>query len=528
MPLFRHLCTACRKWDAPTCCQAIPSAWPGAWIDEVNRFRNIRVAQQLLLLTGVGKCVFVWRLVILIRRCTSSIGRTLAVLAVLFGAFGLKAGASATLLIEEPYGMLGFFTATGHSAVYLSGVCAQTPLILRRCAPGESGIVLSRYDGVGGYDWIAIPLVPYFYAVERPEDVPLFADAKIVAFLRDRYRRKYLKDIVPDLPNGETPGGNWYELVGSSYDRTTYGFEIETSTEQDETLILKFNSSPNGSHFHLLTRNCADFAKDVINLYQPKALHRSYVADLGISTPKQMAKTLVQFSASHPELRLSRFVIPQVSGNIARSKAVHGVVEAFFKSKKYIVPSGVASPIFAGCVAAVYVGSGGGRFDPGYNAMIFAPGSEPELPLSREERRAYRKALKHLLAHASLERSAGNGHEAWEHVQSIAEHGLDQHGRPVLQANIGPQVVNVGASAKNVLTIDAPPQFIQALLTARLQSELQRSSPGKVSDRQIGRDLQLLQRAMEEDGPLGTSLPSRPLHWLSESLSSERTGGNRP
>ena len=38
------------------------------------------------------------------------------------------------------------------------------------------GIVLSRYDGVDGSDWIAIPLVPYLYAVERPEDVPLFAD----------------------------------------------------------------------------------------------------------------------------------------------------------------------------------------------------------------------------------------------------------------------------------------------------------------------------------------------------------------
>src|SRR6266436_142168 len=427
VPLFRHLCTACRKWDAPTCCQAIPSAWPGAWIDEVNRFRNIRVAQQLLLLTGVGKCVFVWRLVILMRRCTSSIGRTLAVLAVLFGAFGLKAGASATLLIEEPYGMLGFFTATGHSAVYLSGVCAQTPLILRRCAPGESGIVLSRYDGVGGYDWIAIPLVPYFYAVERPEDVPLFADAKIVAFLRDRYRRKYLKDIVPDLPNGETPGGNWYELVGSSYDRTTYGFEIETSTEQDETLILKLNSSPNGSHFHLLTRNCADFAKDVINLYQPKALHRSYVADLGISTPKQMAKTLVQFSVSHPELRLSRFIIPQVPGDIARSKSVHRVVGSFLESKKYMVPSAVASPIFAGCVAAVFFASGGGRFNPGHGAMIFVAGNEPELPLTREEGRAYRKALKSILAQTSFEKSAGKGNEAWKQVESKAEYEFDKN-----------------------------------------------------------------------------------------------------
>jgi hypothetical protein len=169
------------------------------------------------------------------------------------------------------------------------------------------GCCAERYDGVGGYDWVAIPSVPHFHAVEHLEDVPLFADAKIVAFLRDRFR-KYLKNVLPDLPDGETPRGNWYELVGSSYDRATYGFEIETNAEQDDALILKFNSSPNRSHFHLLTRNCADFAKEVINLSQPKALRRSYVADLGISTPKQMAKSLVQFSASHPELKLSRFV----------------------------------------------------------------------------------------------------------------------------------------------------------------------------------------------------------------------------
>src|ERR1700676_3384647 len=93
--------------------------------------------------------------------------------------------ASATLLLEEPYGKMGFFTATGHAAVYLSGVCAQTPVVLRKCAPGELGAVISRYDGVHGYDWLAVPLIPYLYAVDRPEDVPLFADPKMVSFLRD-------------------------------------------------------------------------------------------------------------------------------------------------------------------------------------------------------------------------------------------------------------------------------------------------------------------------------------------------------
>src|SRR5271154_5131060 len=212
-----------------------------------------------------------------------------------------RAGASATLLLEEPYGHLGFFTATGHAAVYLSGVCAETPVVLRTCKPGETGVVLSRYDGVDGYDWVAIPLIPYLYAVDRAEDVPLFADSKMVFFLRDRYRRRYLQGIAPDKNDGDAPGGNWYELVGSSYDRTMYGFEIATSAKQDEALIRKLNSSTNVSHFHLVSRNCADFAKDILNFYYPKALHRSIVADAGITTPKQMAKTLAEFSDRHPD-----------------------------------------------------------------------------------------------------------------------------------------------------------------------------------------------------------------------------------
>src|SRR5437879_3678610 len=206
--------------------------------------------------------------------------RGLCVLTLLGLSLVPGASATATLLLEEPYGKLGFFTATGHAAVYLSGVCADSPLVLRHCTADETGVVLSRYNGVGGHDWVAIPLIPYLYAVEKPESVPLFADAKMVAFLRDRYRRKYLEDVAPDVKNGETPGGNWYELVGSSYDRTIYGFEIETTSEQDEALISQYNSSPNHSHFRTVSRNCADFAKDVINFYYPKALHRSLVADV--------------------------------------------------------------------------------------------------------------------------------------------------------------------------------------------------------------------------------------------------------
>jgi hypothetical protein len=417
-------------------------------------------------------------------------------LAVMVLACASLASASATLLLEEPYGGMGFFTATGHAAVYLSGVCADTPLVLRHCAAGETGVVLSRYDGVGGYDWVAIPLIPYLYAVERPQDVPLFANTKMAAFLRDRYRRKYLEDIVPDVKNRETPGGNWYQLVGSSYDRTIYGFDIETTPEQDDALIRKYNTSPNQSHFHLATRNCADFAKDVLNFYYPKSLHRSLVADVGITTPKQIAKMLTKFSTRHSELQFSRLIISQVPGSMPRSSNVHGVVESFFKAKKYIVPSVVVSPIFAGCVAAVYVGTGAGRFEPARNAMVFVGSSDPERPLGAEDRRAYQQQLKHFLADAYPEKPGRKVAKVWARLQSRARAGVDEHGRPILEVRVGESLVQLGLSADNVLSGGAPVKMERQLLEARLQSELSGRSAQGLSETEVARDWDLLQKTM--------------------------------
>jgi hypothetical protein len=424
-------------------------------------------------------------------------------LVVMILACASLAGASATLLLEEPYGKLGFFAATGHAAVYLSGVCADTPLVLRPCTPGETGIVISRYDGVGGYDWIAIPLIPYLYAVDRVEDVPLFADAKMVSFLRDRYRRAHLEDIVPDRSKGEAPGGNWYELVGSSYDRTTYGFEIETTPEQDEALIRKLNSSRNESHFHTVSNNCADFAKDIINFYYPKALHRSVIADVGITTPKQMAKMLVKFNRRHPEVEYSRLVIAQVPGSMPRSFAVHGVVESFFRSKKYIVPTAVVCPVCAGSVFAVYVGTGASRFEAVRNALVFHPGGDPEPPLGREDRRAYQHQLNNLLTEAYPVTSGRNVDKMWSRLQAKARPDFDDQGRPILKMQLDGHLVSVGASADNVLNGNAPSELTRELLEARLQSELRPKSPAVISASDLTRDWTLLQQTMSaSDSPL--------------------------
>src|ERR1700677_4857028 len=104
---------------------------------------------------------------------------TLAVVLLAMG--GLRARADAALLMEEPYGEFGAFNPTGHAAIYLNHICAESPTLLRPCRAGEPGAVISRYHKIDGYDWLAIPLVPYLYAVERGEDGPKAADAELEA-----------------------------------------------------------------------------------------------------------------------------------------------------------------------------------------------------------------------------------------------------------------------------------------------------------------------------------------------------------
>jgi len=304
-----------------------------------------------------------------------------------FASGGVRAHADAALLMEEPHGQFGSINPTGHAAIYLNHICAESPTQLRICEPDEAGVVISRYYKVGGYDWIAIPLIPYLYAVDRIEDVPATADLALEAKLRDEYRRKYLIDLVPDPTvaevDGEPPPGDWIQLVGASYDRRIFGFQIETTHEQDERLVALFNDKRNVSRFNLLYRNCADFSRTLLNTYYPHAIRRNFLVDLGITTPKQVARSLTKYAKRNPDLDFSAFEIPQVPGTIPRSRPIRGVVESMVKSKKYVVPLAVLSPqVTAGMVIAYLTD---GRFHlPKNMEMVQVPGqAEPAIAATK-------------------------------------------------------------------------------------------------------------------------------------------------
>ena len=284
---------------------------------------------------------------------------TLLVAAALF--WNSSSWAEATLFVGEPYDSFGAFNPTGHASVYLSRVCADTPIVLRRCESGETGIVLSRYHGIAGYDWIAVPLIAYLYAVEDAGSIPTEANSETVDFLRDQYRHKHLQEIVPDPLNGKTPNGSWVELVGAAYDRKIYAFSIKTTEEQDARLVIAFNSRNNKSHFNLFFNNCADFVRRILDTYYPGVIHRNYIADFGMTTPKQVARSLVLYAKQHRDFSLSAFYVPQIPGRHRKSHRITGVSEALVRSKKYIVPLAVVQPWLAGTIVGIYLARG--RFD---------------------------------------------------------------------------------------------------------------------------------------------------------------------
>lgn len=402
-----------------------------------------------------------------------------------------EARANVTILLEEPYSYDGAFAGTGHTAVYLTRVCAETPIKLRRCKPGELGSVISRYTPIEGHDWYAVPLIPYLYAVEKPGDIPLYANPKLVAFLRDRYRRAHLEEFAPDAHGGAAPEGDWYELVGSAYDRINYGYEIETTPEQDDAFIALMNSRPNRAQYQFISRNCADFVREVLNFYYPKSVSRGNVADLFVSTPKHAAKSLVRYSKHHPDLEFTEFVIPQVPGSVKRSKPVRGVLESLFRAKKYVVVLAAFHPFIAGGVLTVDVV--GDRFNPARNSDVFNVEGELEAPPAPSEKKMYLKEVQ-AIEKGDVETSPASREAAWRKFVESAQPGLNEKGHAVLQATEGNDAVELGVTRGDFETAGAPVEFQRDLMVSRLKQTLAKSRAPRISGSELRQDWLLLKR----------------------------------
>jgi len=266
----------------------------------------------------------------------------------------LQSHGQAALLLEEPYGFFGAVNPTGHVAIYFERICAETPVKLRRCEPGELGAVIARYQGIAGYDWVAIPLIPYLYSVEDADDVPAHVNHDAVEKLRNNYRETHLDSLGDKLPRGNLVRGGWTQLVGAAYERRIYAFRFDTTSNQDDALIERMNAGPNKSKFNLLFSNCADFARVVLNDYFPHTFRRSIFPDAGMTTPKQITYKLKRYARKHPETQLTVFEISQIPGYRHESRSIKGIDESIVTTA-YAVPLVIANPYLAGGLFVDYL-----------------------------------------------------------------------------------------------------------------------------------------------------------------------------
>lgn len=178
---------------------------------------------------------------------------------------------------------------------------------MRRRAAGlrerRSRVVISRYRRIAWDDWIAIPLIPYLYSVTDAAEAPASVDKARVIELRRDYWKDHLTSRLLRITMAmrlQESGCSWLD---PRYDRTIHGFQVETTAEQDERLIAYFNDRRNVVDFNLFFHNCANFSRVVLDIYFPHAIHRNFVADLGLMTPKQAARSLLRTGRSIPSCR---------------------------------------------------------------------------------------------------------------------------------------------------------------------------------------------------------------------------------
>ena len=261
---------------------------------------------------------------------------------------GLKAQADVTLFVEAPINFLGHVSSTGHTALLIDRLCSDDHIHMRWCRADEDGAVLSRYKGINGYDWVAMSPGPYLFAVDSSDEIPETATSTEVNQLRVEYRTNHAGSFERNPPDD-----GWIQLLGASYRRRIICIHLRTNGTQDKRLMEWLNHRPDRTHFNFFFSNCADFARLMLDVLFPHSVHRNFLFDFGMTTPKQLEASLHHYAIRHPEVGFQVRELPQVPGNIPRSGRLYGVTESLVKSKPYFLAAAVLEPIGIGSVAVL-------------------------------------------------------------------------------------------------------------------------------------------------------------------------------
>ena len=439
------------------------------------------------------------------------------------------------LLDAKPNGPMQLgneITGEGHSGVYLSNVCIVTPVELRPCEPGELGSVIQNYVDYKEdqpFEWNAVPLADYLYGVDDLHQRPLFGSPELRQALQQRYREKYLKTICTTQTCINDPAANWRDSVAAAFVREIYVFEVKTTAEQDAQFIREFNARANVNHYSGVKRNCADFAKLVVNTYFPHSTHRDVINDFGMTGPKAIARSFSHYAEHHPEMDLRVVRIEQVPGTFKRSSDCREGTEQTVRSAKWLIPMAIVGYHAIPVLAASYLLTG--RFSPNHelrehpseNAALLnqeihearQDGGRSEVqPLKRALRverdqqiggdqqwQRYQERFEEVLRGAIADGIVSNRGQLRNLFREMQAHGkvyVDDQQQAWLQLEHDGELRRVGLSTGNVLSPESDRRMAFQLLLARTYYLLGVHSNHRELYPEFERDWELLQQAEQD------------------------------
>lgn len=427
-----------------------------------------------------------------------------------------RAAASIGVVLNESLDeSMDRITGTGHTAVYFSNICADSPVKLRECRAGELGSVLSTYINIGEnypFAWNIVPLSVYLYGVEDPQNRPIFGSRTIKYLLEERYREKYLAEYCTSEACRTSNKSEWREMVGATLIRSVYIFAVDTTPGQDRAFIAKFNAAANKNDFNGITRNCADFTRTVINSYFPHAVNRDYLNDFGMTSPKAVARTFTGYGLRHPELNFRVMHFAQLPGTIKRSSEVRAGTEQLYRSKKFLIPMVLFANHELPVAVASYLLTG--RFSPErtfeQHPALEVKGEDLPIPLdqqvatgeqkiqmvgTRDEWNEYRNKL-----HVFLEdnRSLIDAHELsrfFKYLDQTGTPSLDADGSLWMELIQNGEPLRVGLSENTVLAAASNPQLASKVLLVRAMRLLKSPKHSRETMLEFQHDWAALQRA---------------------------------
>jgi len=452
------------------------------------------------------------------------------VLICILGLTCLPANADVGVVLNESLDTsVARITGSGHSAVYFSRICPDSPVKLRLCHAGEHGSVMSNYTTLGEdqpFEWNIVPLNVYLYGVENAHFRPMVGSQQIKHVLEERYREKYLGDYCASESCQTSNKAEWREMVGATLERSMYMFVVQTTVEQDRSLIELFNSSPNQNHFNGMTRNCADFTRRVINAYFPGATGPDYINDFGITSPKAIARSFTRYAKRHPEANFRVLHYAQVPGTIKRSTVARAGTEQLFRSKKLLVPMLVFADHALPFVAASYLFIG--RFNPQSelekHPTVEATELEQQIRLAKaenddtqteqleakqekesarvvgspEEWKKYRTEFNSVVAEATRGDGTPERVAPKKFFQRLGEAGppvADHNGALWMEVSDGGESSRVGLSASNIFSADSNPEVAYELVLARIGRVLKSPKHSRENMTEFKKDWEMLQYA---------------------------------